>query len=243
MEKTFSVKQAIGFAWDKFWSRWKFYVAVFVATFVVSAIVSGLASLAEESIVWSALTSILSIIVQMVISIGLITVLVKSARDQSIQWSDMWVNKGLFLKFLGVSILYQLIVLVGLIFLIIPGIYLALRYQYAQYIIVDDKGISIGKAFKRSAEMTKSIKWRILWLGIVTIGVALLGLLALGVGLLVAIPVAALAHLFVYVYVRKTYHGDFLGEESAESSSEENVVATEVESTEAELMNSEEGVE
>lgn len=228
MEKTFSIKQAIGFAWDKFWSRWKFYIAVFIATFVVSAIVSGLTSLAENSVVWSALTSILSIIVQIIISIGLITVLVKSARDESVVWSDMWVNKGLFLKFIGVSILYQLIVLVGFIFLIIPGIYLALRYQYAQYIIVDDKGISIGKAFKRSAEITKGIKWRILWLGIVTVGIALLGLLALGVGLLVAIPVAALTHLFVYVYVRKTYHGDFLGEESRE----EEVVEVEAEPVE-----------
>jgi len=142
----------------------------------------------------------------------------------------MWENKERFLKFFAVSILYQLIVFVGLIFLVIPGIYLALRYQYAQYIIIDDKEISIGKAFKRSAEMTKGLKWRILWLGIVSVGIVILGLLALGFGLLVSIPIAAITNLFVYVYIRKTYHTDYAGGESTE----ENIVEAEVEDLEDE---------
>ncbi len=228
MEKTFNIKDSVKFAWDKFWSRWKFYIGVIFASIAASVIMSVLASALEDVAILNALISIASIILQILISIGLITVLLKSARDQEVDWSDMWLNKGHFLKFFGVQILYQIIVFIGFIFLIIPGIYLALRYQYAQYIIIDEKDSSIGHAFKRSAEITKGIKWRLIWLGIVTVGIVLLGLLALGVGLFVAIPVAALTHLFVYVYVRKTYHNDFMGEAGQSEEMEEKVVEAEV---------------
>ena len=105
--------------------------------------------------------------------------------------------------------MYQIIVLVGLVVLIIPGIYLGIRYQYAQYAILDDRTSSIGAAFKRSAVITKDIKWRLVLLWLASVGVMLLGLLALGIGMLAAAPITALAQAFVYVYIRKTYHGDF----------------------------------
>lgn len=230
MDKTFSVKEAISYGWKKFWSRWKFYVGFILATLAISWAVSILSAIFEDVAVVAAVLSIVGIVVQVLISIAIITLFVKSARDQKVSWNDLLSNKGRFLPFLGVSILYQLMVVIGFILLIVPGFYLALRYQYAYYIILDDPKISIGKAFKRSAQMTKGIKWRLLWFGIVSAGVVLLGLLALGVGMLFAVPVAALAQAFVYVQIRKKYHGDFLGEESGEASSEEKVVEAEVES-------------
>jgi len=228
MEKKISIKQAIGYGWKKFWPRWKFYVGIILGTLAVSWVFSLISGIFRDQALVSFLMSIIGFIIQILISIGLITIFIKSAREKDVSWNDMLVNKGRFLKFFGVSILFQIIVVLGFVLLIVPGIYLALRYQYAYYAILDNPEISIGRAFKQSSHMTKDIKWKLFWFGMVSIGIALLGMLALGIGLFVAIPVLGLSQSFVYIHIRKTYHDDFLEKESAEG----KVVEAEVEPVE-----------
>jgi uncharacterized membrane protein len=231
MKKTFSIKQAFKFGWTAFKAQWTFYIAIIFVALVASWIGGVIGNAFGDSFVGQAFASVIAMIIQLFISVGFITIFIRTVREKNVGWSDFMRNKDRLISFFAVSIIYQILVLVGLILLIIPGIYLAIRYQYATYIIVDDKHISIGKAFKRSAEITKDIKWRIILLGLASLGVALLGLLALGVGILVAAPVIGIAQTFVYVYVRKAYHDDFIAdghtkmidvEETEEVTEEEN---------------------
>jgi len=102
-----------------------------------------------------------------------------------------------FWRVLGASILLGLIVSLGFVLMIIPGIYLALRYQFVLNLIVD-KDLGVFEAMKQSAILTNKIKLRLLVFNLASIGIILLGVLALGVGILVATPIVWLANIQIY---------------------------------------------
>ena len=106
-------------------------------------------------------------------------------------------------RFLSVSFLYTLLVLFGLIFFIIPGIYFGTKYMFVTYAIVD-RDAKIGEAFSLSGKWTKGAKWKLLGLGILVILVNLLGVLALIYGLLVTVPVTMIASAYAYDRLSKS---------------------------------------
>jgi len=90
-------------------------------------------------------------------------------------------------------VLYVLAILAGLILLIIPGIYIAIRFQFVPNLLVDKK-MKFKEAFALSTKMTENIKWKLfgfgLLQGIMCLGIFLLGLIALIVGVIPAMFVA-----------------------------------------------------
>ena len=106
-------------------------------------------------------------------------------------------SSSLFFKFLLGYVLYTLLAVVGFLLLIVPGIYLAIKYQYVQYLIVD-KNMDVIEAFKESGKMTNGHKWNLLLLLLLFLMITILGVMALGVGLLVAAPIVMIAQAYVY---------------------------------------------
>ena len=107
-----------------------------------------------------------------------------------------------FFDYFIAYIIYMIMVGVGMIFLILPGIYLALKYQYVFPLIIDKK-MSAFDAIKKSGELTQGNIFNLFGLAVLLFLVILAGLLALGVGVLIAAPVASLAYVHVYKQLSK----------------------------------------
>lgn len=91
----------------------------------------------------------------------------------------------------------QLIATAGLILLIVPGIIWGLRYMFTS-ILVLDRGMPIKEAMELSARMAYGYRGR-LFLYNIGIGlVLLLGVIALLLGVFVAIPVVMIAWIYLY---------------------------------------------
>jgi hypothetical protein len=75
----------------------------------------------------------------------------------------------LFLKYLVVNILYGLMVLGGIILLVIPGIYLLIRYAWVTLYTIEHPDKSIKELFHETSEMTEGHRLEIFWLLIVMI--------------------------------------------------------------------------
>lgn len=75
----------------------------------------------------------------------------------------------IFFKYLVVSILYGLMVLGGVILLILPGIYLAIRYAWVTLYFIEHPEKSIKELFHEAAAMTAGRRWEILWLLIILV--------------------------------------------------------------------------
>jgi uncharacterized membrane protein len=105
-------------------------------------------------------------------------------------------TKGFF-TLVGIGLLFSIFVSVGLCLLIIPGIYLFVAYLFAPLLVVD-KGLSYWDAMETSRRVVTRHWWRIAGLMLLVIPVLALGILALGVGVFVAIPLATGAVVYAY---------------------------------------------
>ena len=81
--------------------------------------------------------------------------------------------------------------------LLIPGIYWAIKFQFFGYSVVD-QGSDPILAMRRSARITKTVKWKLLWFGILLALINTLGIICLIVGLFATIPTTIVAYAFVY---------------------------------------------
>jgi hypothetical protein len=99
------------------------------------------------------------------------------------------------------SIMYYAMVVVGLILLIVPGIYLALRFSQFGVAIVD-KDMGAIESLKYSARLTEGNKMNLFGLYVLCFLVVLAGILALLVGLLAALPVVYLAPYVAYRWLQ-----------------------------------------
>lgn len=99
--------------------------------------------------------------------------------------------------YLAISLVYGLLIAVGLVLFIVPGIYFATKYWFALYIFID-KRKGIMESFTQSAKLTEGIKLKLFLLGILQQLIIAAGLLALLVGLFVAIPINALSDFYLY---------------------------------------------
>jgi hypothetical protein len=97
----------------------------------------------------------------------------------------------------GIGFLVPTFTLIGLCLLVLPGIYLAVGYSFA-YILATDKRLSFWDSMETSRRTIHPQWWRVLGLVLLGLPFMLLGAAALGVGLLVALPLIIGAQAYAY---------------------------------------------
>lgn len=105
--------------------------------------------------------------------------------------------KPLFIPYLLGSILFSVMIGVGMILLVVPGVYLAVRYQFMPYLIID-KGMQPMDALRAAGELTRGSWLDLFVLLLCIVGINFVGALLFGLGLLITVPVTFIAHARVY---------------------------------------------
>jgi len=143
------------------------------------------------------IASLASIVVSIFVAIGLITFALR-AHDNiaGAQIADLW-NPGPFWRFLGAHILTTIVVVLGFIAFIVPGIILGIGLGFVPYLVVE-RSLGPIEAMKESWRITKGHKWQLFLLLLALLGINLLGILALVIGVFVAIPVSMIAFTHAY---------------------------------------------
>lgn len=173
--------------------------------------------------------SLLATLVSLVVGVAVTSAVIRIVRGAPVNLKALSINPTQVLRYVGVVVVMMLIVIAfvvpvvgiatalgittfvggdidsGIIsFLVILAvalsvlIYINLRLMFATYLVVDGK-TGVIEAIKKSWTMTRGEVWTIVKLALLSVVVALLGALALLVGLLVAIPVIAFTYAYYYV--------------------------------------------
>ncbi len=140
---------------------------------------------------------IISNLFSVVVGMGIIKVTLEFLDGKQVSFSTAFSQTNKMITGFIASILFGIMITVGLLLLIVPGIYLATRFGYFLHAIVD-KNCGIMDSFKYSTELTRNNKMNIFVLALLTILVAIAGILALIVGLLWAYPTIYLALTIAY---------------------------------------------
>jgi len=149
----------------------------------------------------SPLSMVVSLILSVFLGLGLTRVGLNLISGKEVKVGQLFGEGRKLLRALGAQILLTLMVALGCLLLIVPGIYLALRFGFCVTAIVD-RDLGVIDSFKYSSSITANN--RILLLGLLLlcglIGVA--GLMACGVGLIFAAPMAWLTYLVAYSWLQ-----------------------------------------
>jgi hypothetical protein len=108
-------------------------------------------------------------VVSFVFSIMTVGLTLVAAKGKTTSLAKLWefAQKNA-LRLLGLWIVVGLVILLGLLFFIVPGLIFIRRYYMAQYILVD-QNTGIIEAMKKSAELTKPYAisiWTIIGVGL-----------------------------------------------------------------------------
>jgi uncharacterized membrane protein len=196
----FSLSSAVKFGWETVKSNLVFFIVLEIIAIFVPSVVNSLASSFSRSFpLLSFLLFVVGLGLRFVISLGLLKIALMFVDGKKAQLEDLFSVRQpeLVLKYIGAAIIYVLLVGVGLLFLIIPGIYFLLSYFFYNYAVID-KGAGPIDALRISGNLTRGVKLDLLVFLIVLLAINLLGLLVFLVGVLVTLPISMLATAYVY---------------------------------------------
>ena len=183
MNNPFSIKESFSFAWKTFTSRPWFLIAAVAGMVLISLIASYI--------------PLVSIVVGILVDMGLVAFALAAYEDvHALEWKTLWAPHP-FWQYVGATMLTALIVLVGIILLIIPGIIAMVGLMFVKYLVMD-RQLGPVEAIKESWRITKGNRWNLFGFMLVVMLLNIAGALAFMVGLLVTVPLTMLAMVYAY---------------------------------------------
>ena len=199
-QRKFSWEEAVKYGWRATLDHLGFFIKAMIIVFVISISLGLVTKMTQESMpVLSLITNLTGVFFSLLFGVGLIKIYLKICEGKQPELRDLLfgITPGLMLRYLFAVLLYTLIFIGGFILFIIPGIIWLMQFQFCTYLVID-KGLGPVAALKKSSRITKGAKWDLLVLTCLSVLINLAGVLALGIGLFVTIPLTMLALTSAY---------------------------------------------
>ena len=194
----FTIGEAVRYGWGIMKDNFAFFIAIILILWLAQAIPSGLqAWLGRTNVGLHIVFSLIGFVVSLFVGMAYIQIGLRFTAGEQADFNDLYSAYPHLWNYFLSAILYCLIVLGGLILFIIPGIYWGVKYQFYGYFIIDQERTPTN-ALTRSGQVTKGIKGYLFLFNLAMFGIVILGIFVCFVGVLVAIPVALVAHAYVY---------------------------------------------
>ncbi len=194
----FSVSNTISQAWE----LWKNHIAftwLVLGIILAVNIVFGILDPRGDSLLISLLSGLVTLFFELG-AIGLFLKLVRANQEGEIK--EIIAQTEIYPQALLGSIVYYVMMIIGFILLIIPGIYIAVRFMFLPYVFVDQK-LNWKEALHEASRLSEGHRLDLFGFGIALILLNIVGVLLLLVGLLVTVPVSMIATTMMYEFLKK----------------------------------------
>ncbi len=233
---TFSIKVALNEGWRLTKKNWAGLIALGILSIIISSAIMLALGLIfgfdhvmadeERFDLGSMIISLIHMLLYSVFALNNLKILIDYARGGDLKIFNIFqitqpIMRQAF-KFFLTSLLYGLIMMIGLILLIVPGVYFAIKYCFV-FNVLADKDITISEAFKLSAKLTEGNMWKLIGLYFVSLLIIIVGMLALLVGVIPAIMLTYMAYFYVYTHLmgkHKTQHTNHSSDHHHDAKSE-----------------------
>ena len=144
-----------------------------------------------------ALLQVVTEVVSMLFIAGLVFMGIRKVAGDKVSWKMIFHGFSFTGKIIVMSILQFILVSIGFLLLILPGIYLSVGYAMAIPLIVD-KNMSPWQALEASRKAVHKVWWKVAALYLVMCLIFLVAAIPLGIGLIWAWPMLMVAAGVVY---------------------------------------------
>ena len=196
--ESFSVNAALRYGWDAFKRNIATSIALGFAGLVVMFLLNGLTQAAQHHGTLPLGFTLLAQLAQVFFAFLWLRFALAVHDGRTVSTRELLPDGTTFLSYLAVSFIYGFLVTVGLILLVVPGVYLAVRYGLAGFVVADGRTADILGSFRESSELTRGNRWGLFLFGLALLLLNLMGAILFGVGLLVTLPMSAFASVLVY---------------------------------------------
>jgi uncharacterized membrane protein len=195
---TVNVQDYIKKGWEMFKEHIGEFVGFTLLVFAISAVSSKFAF--AGSFIFSAVAAPLYA--------GYSIVAFRLLSGKPLQFGDFFNGFNYFLPLFLASLAGGLLVSIGFVLLIIPGIYLAVAYLFTTFLVLDYR-MEFWQAMEISRKIITKNWFAFFGFAFALFAINFLGAIALGVGLLVSIPVSACAAAIAYKEIIGLYSSEW----------------------------------
>jgi hypothetical protein len=197
------VISAYGYGWKQLWKPFWMLLLIGIIYFLIGSVISVPQWIITSvdrfngsffdpflfmfSSVYSLLSLAFGILVTGPIAFGISYAFLKAVRGEEVDLEDMFAAfRRNYWHTVLAYFLMALIIGVGFIFLIIPGIYLACKLAFIPYLVVDKK-MDGAQAISASWKMTNGYGWQVFLIGLLGFFIVIAGFICLIIGVIISI--------------------------------------------------------
>jgi uncharacterized membrane protein len=188
-----SIEDALAVGWDRVKRWWPVLVLGWVGVSIATSVLTEML----EAIGFPRLAELVSLVLSSFLSIGLTRASLAAVRGQAPSFEQLIGGGDRLLAMIAATVLAMLAVAAGLVVFVIPGLVIALGLAFIYFTCVDEQLGPIA-ALERSWKLTDGCKLQLLGFGLVSLIVLVAGVLALVLGVFVAMPVIYVATAWIY---------------------------------------------
>jgi uncharacterized membrane protein len=187
-------------AWQKLWKQFPVLLGITVIYLLISS-AAALLQLAVP-VLNSVFSPVYSILLVNPLGFGVAFAYLRAARDEPVKVEDMFAGFNNYGNVVVAGLLVNIIVVVGFMFLIVPGIILTCKLAFTPFLVMDRKLTAID-AIKESWRLTGGHSGTVFLIMLLAIPITFVGCLCLGIGIIPAFMWIALAIASLYHSVSK----------------------------------------
>lgn len=235
MTERISGPSAVSSAWSAFKKNWKFIVPAVLVTVVVYVVLQALQQNSQQHVFLSLIVALIATIVGIAVTLGWSNIVLKLVRNHSVDWNDFKTNTKSWFPYFLARLIYALFMIVaalviGAPLILILGsaitaspvlmvigiilslagvvlfIWIAIRYMFVSFVIIDHPQMGAWSIMKESARLTKGHTVELFVFGLLLLLVNIVGLILIVIGLIITVPVSKIAAGYVYEQLKGKHH-------------------------------------
>ncbi|MHA7130058.1 DUF2189 domain-containing protein [Algoriphagus namhaensis] len=179
----FSIDSALRRGWQLFVEESSILVGYTLVFLLIAAI---------PAILWEDLSTLVSLLISPPLAAGFYLIANRISRGESVEFSNCFDGFKYWLPVIIVNLVTTILTVLGVFALILPGIYLGVAYSFALLFVLFG-GADFWTSMELSRKLITKVWWQFFAFVILIVVINLAGVLCLGIGVLVSIPVSYMA--------------------------------------------------
>ena len=196
-----SISSVVESAWSLFKKHGSSILVILMVYTLISGSISFITTtLTGNTIILTLVFSVVKIVIDTLLLLGVYRVLLDVVDGKKPELTKLFSQTNfprIIHSILGTTIV-AILVLMGCVLLLFPGLYILFRLQFCSLIILEQEKPNFTDAIKESWLLTENHVLDLIGIGLVSFMIVLGGLLAFLLGLLVAIPLVSIVTAVVY---------------------------------------------
>lgn len=198
-QRSIDLKQLFKFSINQYKKYASFVIGAMLTFFVLAFIpqIYFMMRAPESPTAKSQIVSLVLTFIQLFLSLGFTKIILLLVQDEFVKVTDMFNNFRPFLSYFIASFLYGIAVALGTLLLIIPGIFIAIRFQFFPYFILEED-VSSFTALQKSYYLSQNLTLELFLFGVVVVALNVAGILFFGAGIILTYPLTTMATAVIY---------------------------------------------